>query len=275
MRLTVIGCAGSYPGPDSAASCYLLQAEAEDGTTTSIALDLGNGALSRLQHHVGLDQLDAIVLSHLHPDHCMDLCGMYVYRTYHPDVMNGAAARTALPVIAPEGAKERLERAYRTEPAAHAADDDTDFSAAFDFRQLRNREAFRVGPFLIEPFLVDHPVEAYALRVIGPDGAVLTYSGDTDTCPGLVEAARDADVFLCEAAFQEGRDSVRGIHLTGHRAGQIATEAGSRSLRLTHIPAWTDPAAVLAEAAGAYAGPLSAVRVGESIGVGHDRLATG
>ena len=106
-----------------------------------------------------------------------------------------------------------------------------------------------MGPFTVTPFAVNHPVEeAYALRVEvtepDKDGAavtrVLTYSGDTDSCRGLEEAAKDADLFLCEAAFEEGRDDgIKDVHLTGKRAGEAATAAGARRLLLTHIPVWT------------------------------------
>ena len=88
MRLTVIGCAGSYPGPDSPASCYLVEAEGPDATgqvrTWRILLDLGNGALGMLQRYADPLAVDAVLLSHLHADHCLDLCGFYVLRKYHP-----------------------------------------------------------------------------------------------------------------------------------------------------------------------------------------------
>jgi len=80
VRLTVIGCAGSFPNPTSAASCYLVE---HDGT--SIALDLGPGSLGPLAAATDIRTLDAVLLSHLHADHCLDLAGMYVARKYHPD----------------------------------------------------------------------------------------------------------------------------------------------------------------------------------------------
>ncbi|MPZ04537.1 MBL fold metallo-hydrolase, partial [Micrococcus luteus] len=87
---------------------------------------------------------------------------------------------------------------------------------------------------------------------------VLTYSGDTDACEGLVEAARDADVFLCEAAFHEGRDDgIDGVHLTGRRAGETAAQAGARKLLLTHLPVWNDPQRAVQEARAVYDGPLA------------------
>jgi ribonuclease BN (tRNA processing enzyme) len=125
----------------------------------------------------------------------------------------------------------------------------------------------QVGPFTVTPFAVNHPVEeAYALRVEvtepAKDGTsvtrVLTYSGDTDSCQGLEDAARGADLFLCEAAFEEGRDDdIKDVHLTGKRAGQAATAAGARRLLLTHIPVWTSQTAVLAEAKPEFDGDVA------------------
>lgn len=94
---------------------------------------------------------------------------------------------------------------------------------------------------------------------------MLTYSGDTDECQGLVDAARDADMFLCEAAFHEGRDDgIDGVHLTGLRAGRMAEQAGARRLLLTHLPVWNDPQRAVSEAAQAYDGPLTVAVSGMS-----------
>ncbi len=79
MRLTVVGCAGSFPGPDSPASCYLLEA---DGFR--LVIDIGNGSLGALQKYTGLFDVDAVCLSHLHADHCVDLYSYSVARTYSP-----------------------------------------------------------------------------------------------------------------------------------------------------------------------------------------------
>ena len=122
------------------------------------------------------------------------------------------------------------------------------------------------------PFAVNHPVEeAYALRVEvtepdkqgNPVSRVLTYSGDTDSCAGLEEAAKDADLFLCEAAFEEGRDDgIKDVHLTGKRAGEAAESAGARRLLLTHIPVWTSPTTVMAEARPVFGGDVAVAVAG-------------
>ena len=93
MRLTVIGCAGSFPGPESPASCYLVEA---DGFR--LLLDFGNGALGVLQRHAGLYDIDAICLSHLHGDHCLDMCSYWVARTYGP-----GGPLPSIPVYGPAG----------------------------------------------------------------------------------------------------------------------------------------------------------------------------
>ena len=108
MRLTVVGCSGSYPGPESAASCYLLEAE-HDGRTWRIVLDLGNGALGQLHRYADPLAIDAVLVTHLHADHCLDLCGYYVLRKYHP-----SGPQPRIPVWGPEGTAERMARAYGT-----------------------------------------------------------------------------------------------------------------------------------------------------------------
>lgn len=249
MRLTVVGCSGSFPGPRSPASSYLVEAEDGDGRTWRLVLDLGSGALGTLQRHTRLTAVDAVMLSHLHPDHCLDLCGYYVALKFDP----GGGRGTRLPVYGPTGTGRRLARAY-------GLPENPGMAAEMDVRTWPSAGPVTVGPFGVTPFRVRHPVEAYGMRVEGPGAGggrrVLAYTGDTDECPALDDLARDADLLLAEAAFQEGRDDVRGIHLTGRRAGQVAARAGARRLVLTHLPPWNDPERALAEAREVYDGDL-------------------
>jgi ribonuclease BN (tRNA processing enzyme) len=121
---------------------------------------------------------------------------------------------------------------------------------------------FEIGPFSIEAFEVKHPVPAYALRITA-DGRTLAYSGDTGPCDALVEMARNSDLFLCEASFVEGEDNPPDLHLTGAEAGRAATEAGARSMLLTHVPPWHDPQVMVTEARGEYAGPIELAACGQ------------
>lgn len=247
LRLTVVGCAGSYPGPTSPASCYLLEADGDDGAGGTrrwrILLDLGNGALGALHNHADPLAIDAVFVSHLHADHCLDLCGYYVLRKYHP-----TGAQPRIPVWAPAGAAERLARAYDL-PL------DPGMTEEFDFTEYAaDRAPVQVGPFTVQPFEVYHPVTAYALRVTAA-GRTLTYSGDTAPCTGLDEAADGADLLLAEAAFRSRDENPPGVHLTGADAGELATRAGVGQLVLTHVPAWFDPLDAHGEAVEKYDGP--------------------
>jgi ribonuclease BN (tRNA processing enzyme) len=261
MNLTVIGCSGSFPGPLSPASCYLVTAY--DGERTwRILLDLGNGALGTAQRYMELEDIDAIFLSHLHPDHCMDLCGLHVAVRWNPE----GWAKGRIPVWGPADTALRMATAYGLDP-------DPGMTEEFEFHHWADRESVKVGPFAITPYPVRHPVEeAYAMRIEatepghdGPVTRVLTYSGDTDACDALVEAARGSDMFLCEAAFHEGRDdAIEGVHLTGKRAGATATEASVRRLLLTHLPPWNDSVRTVEEARESYSGDLAVAVAGVS-----------
>ena len=144
--------------------------------------------------------------------------------------------------------------------------DAADVAGAFDVRELADGRTVTLGPLTLTSYRVEHPVEAYGVRVearAGPRAEVLAYTGDTDTCPALLPLAKGADLFLAEASFQEGRDEDRGVHLTGLRAGQAAADAGCRRLLLTHVPVWTDPRVVVAEARSAFPGPVELARPGD------------
>lgn len=255
MKLTVIGCTGSMSGPESAASSYLVQAPDETGRIWSVLLDIGSGALGALWRIFPPSQLDAIILSHMHADHMVDMIGMHVFRRWHPD-----GPLPPLPVLAPAGAVERV-RGVGGDPASET------YAGEFTFLEHNPAEARQIGPFAVESFPVCHPVPAFSTRITGPSvhpgkQVVLTYSGDTDMCDSLVDSARDADLFLCEAAFREGMDTVRGIHLTGRRAGQVASSARPKNLVLTHIQPWTNPHDVLAETLDVWQGPTAIAQDG-------------
>ncbi|WP_166140194.1 MBL fold metallo-hydrolase [Nocardioides ochotonae] len=256
MRLTIVGCSGSFPGPDSPASCYLLEARHDDGTgerTWRVLVDLGNGALGALQRYADPLRIDAVLLSHLHADHCLDLCGYYVMRRYHPD-----GAQPRIPVWGPAGTADRMARAYDLppEPGMHEEFDFHDWDGPVD-----------VGPFHVEPVAVDHPVAAYGLRV-SADGVVLAYTGDTGPCAVLDDLARDADLLLAEASFLSSAANPPALHLTGADCGQVATRAGARRLVLTHIPPWHEPEVALTEAQGEYDGPIDLARAGATYELG-------
>jgi ribonuclease BN (tRNA processing enzyme) len=249
VQITVVGCSGSFPGPDSPASCYLIEA---DGFR--LLVDLGNGALGPLQRYCGLDAVDAIWLSHQHADHCLDMCAYLVARAFHP----GGALRR-LPVYAPAGMADRLA-------AALGGDDGARLAAAFDFVTLAPGTR-RIGPLQVTAARMNHPVETFGLRAEHA-GRVLAYSADTGPCASLVTLAAGADLLLCEATFTDGPGLPADLHLTARQAGEHAALAGVGALLLTHISPWTDQARSLAEAAAAFSGPLSAAAAGQQLVIG-------
>ncbi|UYM04170.1 MBL fold metallo-hydrolase [Solicola gregarius] len=249
LTLTIVGCAGSFPSAESPASCYLLQAPYQ-GRTYSVVMDLGNGALGPLQRYVDPLAVDAVVLSHLHADHCLDMCGYYVMRKYHPD---GELPR--IPVYGPSGTATHLARAYDLPMPVGMTEQ-------FAFADWHAGGGVELGPFRITPSRMSHPVEAYALRVEA-GGRALVYSGDTGPTDALVELADGADALLCEASFIESRENPPGIHLTGKEAGEHAARANVGRLLVTHIPTWTDRETVAAEAKRAYEGPVDLVEAGD------------
>jgi ribonuclease BN (tRNA processing enzyme) len=243
MRLTVLGCAGSFPGPESACSAYLVEA---DGF--KLLIDFGSGSLSALQKYAGLHCVDAILLTHLHCDHMLDACLYVVVRRYAP-----AGPFPPLPMYAPAGAAERISAAYSE---AHENVDDV-----YTFYGLQPG-TFPIGPFAVTVDRVNHPVETYGVR-LEHDGRVLAYSSDTAPCDALLRLAQSADVFLCEASYLDGVDNPPDLHLTGSEAGEAATKADVRKLLLTHlVPAWGSEASTVESAAAAYAGPVEIVRPG-------------
>jgi ribonuclease BN (tRNA processing enzyme) len=245
VKLTVVGCSGSYPGPDAPASCYLVEQDSVDEKgdvrTWRILLDLGNGALGELHNVTDPLLIDAVFLSHLHADHCLDLCGFYVMRKYHP-----RGPQPKIPVWGPVDTARRMAKAYDL-------DENPGMNEEFNFLTYDGPVEF--GPFTVTPFPVVHPVPAFALR-IESGGRVLTYSGDTGTCDGLECAAEGANLFLAEAAFCEAEKNPPDLHLTGRECGITATKAGVDRLVLTHVPAWHDKQVAMQEAADVWNGPL-------------------
>jgi ribonuclease BN (tRNA processing enzyme) len=251
VRITVIGCSGSFPGPDSPSSCYLLEAEG-----FRLLLDLGSGAVGALQRHASLDDIDAVCLSHHHADHCLDICPFWVARTYDP-----RQRYPQIPVYGPAGTARRMAQAY-------GMDEDPGMTEAFDFVRLvpGKRE---IGPFQVTLAHMNHPVETFGFRVEHA-GRVLAYSADTGTCPALVELASDADVLLCEASYLSGPEPKPDMHLTARQAAEHAARAGAGQLVITHLVPWNHPERTLAEAqeVSSFGGAISLAAPGRTIDVG-------
>jgi ribonuclease BN (tRNA processing enzyme) len=250
MKLTIVGCSGSLSGPDSPGSSYLLQAP-HDNRIFSLLIDCGPGAMGALYRYIDPSEVDAIALSHLHADHCLDLCGYYVAARYSP-----SAPWPRRPIYAPANAASRLTRAY--EVTGHESEgSELSIGEQFDWRIWQPSQ--RIGPFIVRAVRVAHPVEAYGIRIEEdtPGGGTMVYSGDSGPSDALVELAHGVDLLLVESAFLDDPDNPPGMHLSGAEAAAIGQAAGVRAVVLTHIPPWHDPSRVLAEAKPHFDGPIS------------------
>jgi ribonuclease BN (tRNA processing enzyme) len=241
MKLTVLGCSGSVPGPESPASGYLLEAEGY-----RLVLDLGHGTFGSLQRFVDPADVDAIVVTHLHADHCIDLTAYIVALRYGGPGYRAKDVDDRITLVGPAGTRDRLEAAY--DPYA---------------RKLGLHELFgfttptdgALGPFDMSYALMNHPVPTTAVRV-SYGGRSLVYSGDTGECDDLVRLARGADVLLCEASVGPDDEYVPDLHLTGRQAGEHAARADVERLIVTHVPPWVSRDVAAEDAASAFDGPI-------------------
>lgn len=234
MRLTVLGCCGSYAAPGGACSGYLVQ-----GGGTNLWIDAGPGTLANLQRHIELDDLDGIVLTHAHPDHWVDLLPFH-------NVVRYIRKRSGLPVWSPERVLE-LTR----EVNGRLGD-------ALDWTVIDGRSRVELGGLRLSFSRTDHGPETLAVRVDEAGGPSLGYTADTGPAWPLSNLGPGLDVALVEASMPvEAEGSVQ--HLSGRQAGRAAAKAGVGRLLLTHIQPGVDPDRQVADARARFAGPVEAV----------------
>lgn len=249
MQLTVLGCAGSAPGPDLPTSGYLVEAGG-----VRIAVELGGGVFGALQRYCDPFRLDAVLLSHLHLDHCADFSALTTYLRHHPAP---PASFGRLPVFAPAHAPGRLANAHAASEEELAA---LRLADTYDFVPLEPGR-FDLGGVSIDVAAMRHICEAYAFR-IAVGGKSLVFTGDTVPCPELVELARGADLLLADAAWREQAGRANYLHMSGHEAGAVAEEAGVGRLVLTHVLPWSDRNGVLEDAVESFTGPVTLAEPG-------------
>jgi ribonuclease BN (tRNA processing enzyme) len=229
VKLTVVGCSGSFPSAESPASCYLLEHNDQ-----RILLDMGNGSLGSLQRFTDIYALDAIILSHLHIDHFIDVCSYYVARKYRPGGSVGP-----IPVYGPSDTASRIVTAYGLQSQK-------DIAGELNVQPMLAK--FEVGDFIIETTPMVHPIQSFAIRVSAA-GRSLTYSGDTGPTENLVMAARDTNLALFEGSFITDAANPPDLHLSAAEAGQHARAANAERLVVTHLVPWNRQEQVQEQAA--------------------------
>ena len=249
MEVTILGSQGTWPGPSGQTCGYLVS---HDGF--HLWVDAGTGTFARLQEHVGVGDIGGMLISHGHPDHFVDIIPAFYARHY------GKLGAPGLPFWSPDGFTD-LAALLVSENGRNV------MAEAYAFTVAEEGSPFEIGPFRVTPFDMMHVgVKALGYR-IEADGVVLAYTGDTGPCDEVVELARDADVFLAEATYQDS-SNLMPFHLSARQAGEIAQRAETRRLVLTHLTPDLDPVISLREAADAFDGVVDLAITGMVLEVG-------
>lgn len=245
LRIVPVGVGAAYSAPGEAQSSYLVSAAGR-----SVAIDLGSGTLNLLQRRIAPEDLDALVITHLHPDHCVDLMALRVYMVWGP------GAGRVLRVHGPPGLRERL--------VAFSGSDGWD--RAFDFRDLASGggEIDLGDGLVLRHREVPHLPPTHAVR-LEHDGRSICFSADCAPNEELVELARGCEVLVCECSFGAGEVPEGVPHLNARDAGGIAARAGVGRLLLVHCSPEFDRDAALAVAGEAFGGPVAWARQGEAV----------
>jgi ribonuclease BN (tRNA processing enzyme) len=238
MRLTILGSNGTYPTPSHPTSGYLLSHEG-----TSVWMEAGSGTFAALQTAIDFNTLDALVISHVHADHCMDVLGFYHALKY------GGRRRGAIPTHVPVGLAERLK--------GFLGDPDHPLGETLDFVVHEDGDHVAVGAIDFDFTITDHPVPTLGVRATAGSGRVLAFSADTGPQGAWPRIAEGADLFLCEATYQGPEDEKPwSHHLTAGEAGLIARRVGAKALMLTHIWPALDPELSVQEAEQTFGKPV-------------------
>jgi len=237
MRLTVLGSSASYAGPGQACSSYLVEAAGR-----SVLLDCGHGSLANLARVMDPASLDAVFVTHGHPDHFADLYALQALLRFAP-----SGPLPPLPVYAPPGLLERMICVL----SGHGREQFFDAFAATD---LVDGDTTSIGELHVTPQAVSHEGEAFAL-VVEAEGRRLCYTGDTRFDSHVLAAATGSNLVLAEATLPE-EFAGRAPHMSASQAGALAMSAGAQSLMLTHLWPTTPRGDILSAARSAFNGEV-------------------
>lgn len=245
MQLDILGSSGTYPAPDHPASGYLVS-----NLSTHVLADVGFGVFAELLRRMSPERLDAVVLSHRHPDHCADFLALHHALAYGP------YEREGLPVFAAPGVADRIAE-FLGAGEGHV------LFRTFDFHEVGDDNHVTVGSIDLRFAVTAHSVPTVATRFEAA-GRSLVYSADTGPGGGFPSLCRGTSVVMAEASIPEGGDEGQfSHHLTATEAGGIARDAGAEMLILTHLRPSLD-AARSAEAAGSvFAGRVAIASPGD------------
>jgi ribonuclease BN (tRNA processing enzyme) len=243
VDLDIVGAGPAYTNrPGATGAAYLVRS-----AETSILLDLGQGAFPRLANLVDPGTLDAVLISHLHPDHFIDLVALRHYLRWGP----GHPRRVR--VIGPRGLEDRLD-ALHAEPGFSSGALDVEPYAA---------GLLPIGSLEVETARVTHTAESYGFRVSSGGGPGLVYSGDCGRADDLEPLIRPGDTLLCEVSFGPGPVTADAAHLDAPTVGDLARRTGAGQVLLTHLLMGFDVDETIDAARRAYGGPVTFVEPGD------------
>ena len=238
LSITILGCDGSYAAAGGACSGYLVSTD-----TTRVWLDCGPGTAGELQRHVSLADLDAIVLSHEHPDHWLELPTVYNAIRYYE-------TRPRLPVYGTAGTLQLFQAFAPT------------FDDSVAWTTIDKSSEFSVGDLDWCFSRTDHPVETLASRVSNGDKSIV-YTSDTGPGWSAVSLGDAPDVLVSEATILADQEDAQIPHLSARQAGLAAAEAGAKRLVITHLAPGSESGPFLREASEAFGGPVELARIGQ------------
>jgi len=245
LKLTVLGAGPAYTDRIGATgAAYLVE-----GGPTAVLLDLGQGSFPRLAKAIEPSALDGVVISHLHPDHFIDLVPLRHYLAYQ------FSPPRRVRVLGPRGLADRID-------ALHARPGFT--ADALDCEQL-DEQSRMVGPLFLESRRVTHTEESYAFRLSDPSGPALVYSGDCGVADDLVPLIRAGDTLLVEVSFGPGPVPPGAIHLDAPAIAELVKSTRPGRVLLTHIQMGFDPEAAIRIVAAATEAPVTLVAPGDVV----------
>jgi ribonuclease BN (tRNA processing enzyme) len=256
--VTVVGSSCSIPRPGRACSSYLLES-----ATHAVVADLGTGAFANLRRYLEPDRIDAVVISHMHADHFLDVVPLRYALKYGNRVRDGK-----LPLYLPPGGEAMLRRLV----GAFAIESGDDFlGEVFDVRTFDPAATLETGDVRLRFAPTSHYVPTFALRADVGDASV-TYSADTAPDDRVVALARDSSAFICEATLApEGERELPRGHLSAREAAKMAADARVERLLLSHYPASADVGELEAIARSVFDGDVTVVDDGYRVSLGDAR----
>ncbi len=261
LTLTILGAGPAAPNRDGACSGYLVQ---QDGT--AVLMDCGSGIAGRLVTHLPPNRLHGVAISHFHPDHYFDLVPLYYLLKFGEPRPTGYSER--VPLYVPPGG-----RAFLRQLGQLISDKPAMLEDVFDVCEYEPGRDVPIGDLGFTFHAVQHYIPSHAMRVRGSSGKTLVFSSDVAPCRQLVDAARDADLFMCESALrdptEDEQDPSKRGHMSAREAGEFAYAAGARKLMLTHYRSTTELDEFHRQAASTtFGAPVELAREGQSYLVG-------